>query len=133
MAYFFGETELVYPEMGSYRLRCFSAEGKTYLTDGKCDNVAVETPLDNPASFWRLSPQPASGSVRAVCEETTGGTWHNGSWRLVDAAGKALQGGVFTDGCFEINLSDCPTGLYFVEIMAADGTACRLKCLKATR
>lgn len=133
MAYFFGETELVYPEMGSYHLRCFFAEGKTYMTDGKCDNAAVEIPLENPASFWRLSPQPAAESVRAVCETSANGVWREGRWRLVDASGKALQGGVFTDGCFEISLSDHPAGLYFAEITAANGSTCRLKCLKATR
>ncbi len=95
--------------------------------------VSTEKTQLNPAAFWRLSPQPASESVRAVCEATADGAWRDGRWRLVDAAGKALQGGVFTDGCFEISLSDHPAGLYFVEITAASGTACRLKCLKATR
>ena len=130
---FWGVSAMISLEREPLQLRCFFAEGKTYMTDGKCDNAAVETSLENPASFWRLSPQPASEIVRAVCEASAVGTWRDGRWRLVDAAGKALQGGVFTDGCFEINLSDCPTGLYFVEIMAADGTACRLKYLKATR
>ncbi|MDE7148997.1 MAG: T9SS type A sorting domain-containing protein [Bacteroidales bacterium] len=133
MSYFWGESEPMYPESGGYHLRCFFAEGKTYMTDGKCDNVAVEEPLENTSTFWRLSPQPATEIVRAVCESTVSGTWHSGRWRLVDAAGKALQGGVFTDGNFEIGLSDHPAGLYFVEITAADGTACRLKCLKAAR
>ena len=130
---FWGESWGWMPEWGIMWLRCFFAEGKTYLTDGKCDNAAVETSLENPAAFWRLSPQPATESVRAVCEASAVGTWRDGRWRLVDAAGKALQGGVFTDGCFEISLSDHPAGLYFIEITAANGTACRLKCLKATR
>lgn len=130
---FWGESWGWIPEWGLMWLRCFFAEGKTYMTDGKCDNAAVETSLENPAAFWRLSPQPASESVRAVCEASADGAWRDGRWRLVDAAGKALQGGVFTDGSFEIGLEAYPAGLYFVEITAADGTNCRLKCLKATR
>ena len=109
-------------------MRCFFAEGKTYMTDGKCTNAAVETPLENPAAFWRLSPQPATESVQAVCEamETT---WHSGNWRLIDAGGKALRRGTFSDGRFDISLNAIPAGLYFIEI-TANGTTCRLKCVK---
>lgn len=103
-----------------------------FVGEAPPDVSTEKTPL-NPAAFWRLSPQPAAGSVRVVCEASADGAWREGHWRLVDAAGKAVQGGVFADGSFEISLSDRPASLYFVDITAADGTTCRLKCLKATR
>ena len=109
-------------------LRCFFAEGKTYMTDGTCTNAAVETPLENPAAFWRLSPQPATEHVQAVCEAAETG-WHSGLWRLVDTGGKALRRGTFSDGRFDVSLSAIPAGLYFIEI-TANGTTCRLKCVK---
>ena len=126
--YFFGEAEPIHPEWGHCKLRCFFAEGKTYLTDGKCTNAAVETPLENPAAFWRLSPQPATESVQAVCEAMEA-AWHSGSWRLIGAGGKTLRHGTFSDGRFDVSLSAIPAGLYFIEI-TANGTTCRLKCVK---
>ena len=125
---FWGATTPLHLEWGYCKLRCFFAEGKTYMTDGQCDNAAVETPLENPAAFWRLSPQPATESVQAVCEAAETG-WHSGNWRLVDAGGKALRHGSFSDGRFDVSLSAIPTGLYFIEI-TANGTTCRLKCVK---
>ena len=125
---FWGESYPGHLEWGYCKLRCFFAEGKTYMTDGKCDNAAVETPLENPAAFWRLSPQPATESVQAVCEAAETG-WHSGNWRLVDAGGKALRRGTFRDGRFDVSLSAIPTGLYFIEV-TANGTTCRLKCVK---
>lgn len=125
---FWGEACPGHLEWGYCKLRCFFAESKTYMTDGKCDNLAVETPIENPTAFWRLSPQPASESVQAVCRAAeTGG--HSGNWRLVDAGGKALRHGSFSDGRFDVPLSAIPTGLYFIEI-TANGTTCRLKCVK---
>ena len=125
---FWGETRYLHLEWGYCKLRCFFAEGKTYMTDGKCTNAAVETPLENPAAFWRLSPQPATEHVQAICEAAETG-WHSGHWRLIDAGGKALRHGTFSDGRFDISLSGLPTGLYFIEI-TANGTTCRLKCVK---
>ena len=90
--------------------------------------TAVETPLENPSTFWRLSPQPATESVQAVCEAAETG-WHSGNWRLVNAGGKALRRGTFSDGRFDVSLSAIPAGLYFIEI-TANGTTCRLKCVK---
>ncbi|MDE7149483.1 MAG: hypothetical protein K2O01_03620, partial [Bacteroidales bacterium] len=53
--------------------RCFIGEAPAGLANNR------EKP--NPASFWRLSPQPATEIVRAVCESTVSGTWHSGRWR----------------------------------------------------
>ena len=128
LTYFFGETEPIFPEWGYCELRCFFAEGKTYMTDGKCDNAALETPLENPTTSWRLSPQPATESVQAVCEAAETG-WHSGNWRLVDAGGKTLRRGTFSGGRFDVSLNAIPAGLYFIEI-TANGTTCRLKCVK---
>ena len=102
--------------------------GETCYYEGVRLNLAVETSLENPTTFWRLSPQPASEQVQAVCEaaETA---WHSGGWRLVDAGGKALRRGTFSDGRFDISLNAIPAGLYFIEI-TANGTTCRLKCVK---
>ena len=125
---FWGESWGYFPEWGIMWLRCFFAEGKTYMTDGKCTNAAVETPLENPAAFWRLSPQPAMESVQAVCGAPETG-WHSGGWRLVDTGGKTLRRGTFSNGKFEVSLSAIPAGLYFIEI-TANGTTCRLKCVK---
>ena len=82
----------------------------------------------SPSTFWRLSPQPATESVQAVCEAAETG-WHSGNWRLVDTGGKALRRGTFSDGRFDISLNAIPAGLYFIEI-TANGTTCRLKCVK---
>lgn len=128
LPYFWGESEPIFPEWGYCKLRCFFAEGKTYITDGKCDNAAVEMPFENPATFWRLSPQPATESVQAVCEAAETG-WYSGGWRLVDAGGKVLRQGTFNDGKFDVSLSAIPAGLYLIEI-TANGTICRLKCVK---
>ena len=125
---FWGETRYLHLEWGCCKLRCFFAEGKTYMTDGTCTNAAEETPLENPAAFWRLSPQPATESVQAVCEAAETG-WHSGNWRLVDAGGKALRRGTFSDGRFDVSLNAIPAGLYFIEI-TANGTTCHLKCVK---
>lgn len=43
---FWGETYGLYPEWGTCWLRCFSMDGKTYLTDGQCDNVGTEKHSD---------------------------------------------------------------------------------------
>ena len=92
------------------------------------DKVTNEQSEPNPAAFWRLSPQPATESVQAVCEAVETG-WYSGSWRLVDAGGKALRHGTFSDGRFDVSLRAIPAGLYFIEI-TANGTTCRLKCVK---
>ena len=100
--------------------RCFVGETPPGLANDRIK--------PNPAAFWRLSPQPATESVQAVCEATETG-WHSGNWRLVDAGGKALRRGTFNDGRFDVLLSAIPAGLYFIEI-TANGTTCRLKCVK---
>ena len=103
-----------------YSGRCFVGEPPAGLAN---DRLEV-----NPSSFWRLSPQPATECVQAVCEVAETG-WHSGNWRLVDAGGKALRRGTFSDGRFAVSLSAIPTGLYFIDI-TANGTTCRLKCVK---
>ncbi len=118
-------------------LCCHQNEVRIYQTTehgGSCfvgevpEGLSNNKVKPNPATYWRLSPQPAAESVQAVCEATETG-WHNGSWRLIDAGGRALRRGTFSGGRFEISLSAVPTGLYFIEI-TANGTTCRLKCIK---
>ena len=127
---FFGESRGVYPEWGKCWLRCFSVAEKTYITDGSCDNAAIEKPLKQEAAFWQIYPQPATSIVR-VCYMASEGLKMNGTWRLFDLTGKPLQHGAFFNGSFSISLNDNTSGLYFIEINIGKGKVYRLKCLMA--
>ena len=127
---FWGEMSPLTPESGYYKLRCFSAGNQTYMTDGKCDNLAVEPTWILNSAQWQLSPQPSGETVQAVCTASDA-AWQKGRWYLHDLTGKRLQSGEFTDGRFEVSLRGVPHGMYMIEIKAAqDDGVCRLKCVK---
>ncbi len=79
---------------------------------------------------WQLSPQPTGETVQAVCTSSST-AWQKGHWYLHDLSGKRLLSGYFTDGQFEVSLSNVPHGVYIIEVQTAQGSGvCRLKCVK---
>lgn len=115
---FFGEVWGLYPEWGKCRLRCFSAEGKTFLSDGNCGEMANEA--DKETLGLRIYPNPVgevlhvSGKYRAIF--------------ITDLTGKRI-GGEWKDA-ESVDMTGLSSGFYLLHIILTDGREQVLKVAK---
>ena len=115
---FFGEVWGLYPEWGKCRLRCFSAEGKTFLSDGNCGETANET--DKETFGLRIYPNPVGEVLHVAGEYRT--------LFITDLIGKRI--GKEWQNVESVDMTGLPGGFYLLHITLTDGRKQVLKVMK---
>ena len=73
-------------------------------------------------SVW---PNPSNGIFNVEWE------MEKGQWRLMDTYGKCIDGGEVPDSRYVLDLSDCPDGMYFLELRTTNGLKSIHKIIKS--
>lgn len=73
----------------------------------------------------RIWPNPSNGIFNVEWE------MEKGQWRLMDTYGKCIDGGEVPDSRFVLDLSDCPDGMYFLELRTTNGLKSIHKIIKS--
>ncbi|MCM1041004.1 MAG: T9SS type A sorting domain-containing protein [Bacteroides sp.] len=115
MGGFFGEVQGLYPEWGKCRLRCFFADGKTYLTDGNCGETANETGKADIGI--KIYPNPAGETITLT---TTGCNLQK--VEILDVNGRVLYAATLDNQTsFRYNVSWMPSGIYLARVKTPCG------------
>lgn len=115
---FFGEVWGLYPEWGKCRLRCFFAEGKTYLTDGNCGATANEAGEED--FGLHIYPNPVSEVLHVAGEYRT--------LFITDLTGKRIGGE--WNSAESVDMRNLPSGFYLLHITLPDGRKQVVKVVK---
>ena len=112
---FFGEVWGLYPEWGKCRLRCFFADGKTFLKDGNCGMVTNKA--DEETFGLHLYPNPAKETVTLTA---TGCKLQR--VEILDMNGRVLHA-VTLNGTetFDYNVSQMSSGFYLARVKTSCG------------
>ena len=112
---FFGEVWGLYPEWGKCRLRCFSADGKTLLSDGNCGTTANETGKKD--FGLHVYPNPATETITLTAMGC-----NLQKVEILDVNGRVLYSTtVNSTETFDYNVSQMPSGFYLARVKTPCG------------